>query len=388
MNPGNQYDLIIIGAGCAGLSLAYHLNQHPVGRNSKILLIDKEKKTRNDRTWCFWEKNNGPFENIIHRKWDKLWFHGESWSQLLNIRPYSYKMIRSADYYQFIWKSLELNPNIHFLQDSVLQVIDQEKSGSILAESGGYSAPWIFDSRPKTLEKKQGHFYFLQHFLGWFIEMESPVFKTDEPILMDFRLPQKELCRFMYILPETPHRALVEYTLFSPEVLPRDQYKNEIIAYLNIYYPGVQYQIQEEEFGIIPMYSEPVYFKKESRIIAIGTAGGASKASTGYTYTRIQQHSKWIIQQLFDSPKGRLSAYPQSPVFQWFDSVLLHVLHHKNDIGSIVFQELFSKNPPDRVLRFLDENSNLIENFQIMQSVPILKFIGPGLAELFKMVRS
>ena len=36
--------------------------------DKKILLIDKEPKTKNDRTWCFWEKGNGFFENIVAKK--------------------------------------------------------------------------------------------------------------------------------------------------------------------------------------------------------------------------------------------------------------------------------------------------------------------------------
>lgn len=359
-----------------------------MGRKSKILLVDKEKKTKNDRTWCFWETKPGPFESIIHRKWEDLWFHGKSWSQLLDIEPFSYKMIRSSDYYQFIWKALDLNPNIHFIQESVFQVIEKESNSIILTGSGEFSAPIVFDSRPPVLKKKPDHFYFLQHFLGWFIEMERPVFQVKEPILMDFRVPQKDLCRFMYVLPETPQRALVEYTLFSPEVLPIEEYKTEIRNYLNINYPGERYQIKEEEFGIIPMYSEPVDLKKGSRVIPIGTAGGASKASTGYTFTRIQNHSTWIVQQFFNRSKRSLGAYPENPVFQWFDRVLLHVLKNDNALGAQVFQDLFSKNPPNRVLRFLDEKSNLFENFQIMQSVPIRRFIGPGLAELMKIWRS
>ena len=31
--------------------------------DKKILLIDKEPKTKNDRTWCFWEKQDGFFED-------------------------------------------------------------------------------------------------------------------------------------------------------------------------------------------------------------------------------------------------------------------------------------------------------------------------------------
>jgi lycopene beta-cyclase len=50
-----KYDFIIAGGGLAGLSLAYYMNQ-TVLREKSILIIDQDTKTKNDRTWCFWEK--------------------------------------------------------------------------------------------------------------------------------------------------------------------------------------------------------------------------------------------------------------------------------------------------------------------------------------------
>lgn len=58
------FDFIIAGGGMAGLSLAFYLNQSTL-RDKKILLIDREIKNQNDHTWCFWEKEKNPFEEII-----------------------------------------------------------------------------------------------------------------------------------------------------------------------------------------------------------------------------------------------------------------------------------------------------------------------------------
>ncbi len=61
-----QYDYIITGAGCAGLSLAVRMIQSGKFANKKILLADADTKNKNDRTWCFWEKQEGLFEPIVY----------------------------------------------------------------------------------------------------------------------------------------------------------------------------------------------------------------------------------------------------------------------------------------------------------------------------------
>jgi lycopene beta-cyclase len=70
--------------------------------------------------------------------------------------------------------------------------------------------------------------------------------------------------------------------------------------------------------------------------------------------------------------------------FHWFDRVLLRVLAEKNILGRDIFQALFSKNPPERVFRFLDEDSQPWEELLIMNSVPTRHFLIPGLKELFR----
>jgi lycopene beta-cyclase len=51
------YDYIIVGAGAAGLMLANAMALDPFFSDKRILILDKDPKEANDRTWCFWEKN-------------------------------------------------------------------------------------------------------------------------------------------------------------------------------------------------------------------------------------------------------------------------------------------------------------------------------------------
>ena len=97
----NEYDYIIIGAGASGLLLADAMLNDSFFDNKKILLLDKDAKNTNDRTWCFWEEGNGQFEAIIHKRWSSIHFQGEDVLKRTDINPYSYKMIRSIDFYKY-----------------------------------------------------------------------------------------------------------------------------------------------------------------------------------------------------------------------------------------------------------------------------------------------
>jgi glycine/D-amino acid oxidase-like deaminating enzyme len=59
----DSFDYIIAGGGLAGLSLAFYLNESEHLRGKKVLIIDRDAKRRNDRTWCFWEREPGAFED-------------------------------------------------------------------------------------------------------------------------------------------------------------------------------------------------------------------------------------------------------------------------------------------------------------------------------------
>ena len=62
-----DYDYIIAGGGCAGLSLAYHITLS--GNKSKILILESSAKNENDRTWAFWKDYQLPFEQIIYKSY-------------------------------------------------------------------------------------------------------------------------------------------------------------------------------------------------------------------------------------------------------------------------------------------------------------------------------
>ena len=378
------YDYIIAGGGCAGLSLAMRLLKEPQLSTKKILVIDKDSKQLNDRTWCYWEKGEGFFEEIVYRKWDKAWFHGEGYSSLKELEPYAYKMIRGIDFYRHCHEFISAYPNVEICLGELRSI--QNISGGVEAIVGDetYQAQYAFSSILLTQPKLgKDQYDLLQHFKGWVIETTEPIFQLNEATLMDFRVTQEEGTTFVYVMPLSPTRALVEYTLFTEKLLHQEKYDEGLRKYIQDFLQTCDYTILEEEFGIIPM-TDLAFPEVEGNIIYIGTAGGQTKPSSGYTFR--------FIQKKMDSIIGRLLSglHPSVPIkaiekrFKWFDKVLLHMLARNKMTGKKIFSLLFSRNRISTIFAFLDNETSIWQEMKIMNTLPQLPFMRAGWFELFK----
>ena len=142
------YDYIIAGSGCAGLSLLYRLINEPILKNKKILVIDKEAKTTNDRTWCFWETGEGLFENIVAHQWKNLEFKTSSFAKTFHLNQYSYKMIKGLDFYKLILNTAKDFKNVTFKFENIEKIEADSNYAKIKTEKGNYLAEFIFNSTP------------------------------------------------------------------------------------------------------------------------------------------------------------------------------------------------------------------------------------------------
>ncbi|WP_234735595.1 lycopene cyclase family protein [Tellurirhabdus bombi] len=368
-----RYDFIIAGGGMAGLSLAYYLTQSTL-RDRSILILDKEFKNKNDRTWCFWERGEGTFEPIIFRKWPAVDFFGTVFSGSLNIGNYQYKMLRGIDFYEFVRNQLAKHPNIEFKQATINRVKDTPQGGFVIADDEPYMADFVFDSTFQLkLDIPEQH-NLLQHFKGWVINAQNPCFDVKKPIMMDFRVEQQGDCRFIYVLPFDEKTALVEYTVFNEAVLTDYEYEVPLRNYIDRFLETGGYQICETEFGVIPMSDEPTQENPSEHVVRIGTAGGFTKPSTGYTFQRTQRYLAEIVKNLAatGSPKRRTSWFNRR--FGLYDSILLNVLHKRRYPADDFFTLLYKRNHPAKVFEFLDEDTNFMEELKIMSSVPLGAF--------------
>ncbi len=367
-----DYDIIIAGAGAAGLNLAHALAQAGLdGR--RVLLADRAPKTTNDRTWCFWERGDNALEAIIYRRWSRLAVHSADMSLLLNPAPYMYKMLRGSDFYAHMNAWLETQPSIERVYGEVQGFDDYATGVSVRIDGRAYRARYAFSSLPA--QPQPHHHALLQHFLGWVIETETPMFDPATATLMDFRIEQAGETRFVYTLPLDSRRALVEFTVFSRELLARDVYARELRSYVEQRLEIQEFAITHDEFGIIPMTDAPFARRASAHVMNIGTSGGATKPSTGYTFLRTQRQARAIARALKTGRDPFAAAPGGARRFQLYDSVLLNVLDKHRQGGAQVFARLFQANPAATIFRFLDEESSMLDELRVMASVDTRAFL-------------
>jgi lycopene beta-cyclase len=375
-----SYDYIIAGGGMAGLSLAFYLNKSLL-KEKNILIIDREIKNQNDHTWCFWEDNNGAFESIVHRKWNGVWFHGtQKFSEYLNLENYTYKMIRAVDFYEFVFSQIKENSNFTFLEAEISAI----ENDVVQTNQGEFRASeFVFDSFTRKSYDNPKYQNLWQHFLGWTIEVDEAKFNPNEPTLFDFRVEQNNECRFAYILPITENKALIEFTVFSDNLLPQIEYEENLHKYITETVEIRSYKICETEYGVIPMSDEPHEEFPAEKIIRIGTAGGYVKASTGYSFQRTQRRLRGLVEDLGEGRRAKVKGR-RAKWKDYLDSVLLNVLLTKKHSADDVFTHLFRHNKTTQVLKFLDEDTSLVEDLRIMRSVPIVPFTKAAIEVLGK----
>ncbi len=382
MHSTPQYDYIITGSGCAGLSLALHIINSGKLSGKKILLVDSSLKNKNNRTWCFWEKQDGLFQSIVYKQWECLWFHANDFSKQLSIEPYKYKLIRGIDFYEYCLAQVKQQNNFTVIHGNVESIESNTERTTVTVDGQHFFCAYIFNSIPfQKPQLQKNEYWLLQHFKGWFIKADQPQFDPGVATLMDFRTSQSSGTSFFYTLPFSTTEALIEYTLFSKDLLDDEEYETAITNYIEYQLSINAYSITEKEFGIIPM-TNYAFSTGQNNIINIGTVGGRTKGSSGYTFQFIQKHSADLVKSLIENGNP-FHTKSISKKFRFYDSVLLNILHNNTLGGAAIFKDLFEKNSPQQVLKFLDNETSLADDLKIISSLPALPFAKAALQHIF-----
>ena len=368
-----RYDYIVTGGGAAGRSLVCQLLKSPL-KDKRILLIDRESKGENDRTWCFWEKETGFFEDIVFHSWDKLWVNTHQFGKLLSIAPYSYKMIRGIDFYEYTDTLIDQHPNVERLYGPVESITPKASEVQVTVNGQQFCSDWCFNSIFFGQINKQEVNYLDQHFRGWFIEANSDVFDVRQATLMDFRTPQQKETRFLYVLPYSARKALIEIAIFSNQHLEAEEYDHLLNIYIKQHFSSLNdFQITQVETGNIPMTDYP-FPQSEGRLIHIGAAGGDTRASSGYTFFNIQRRVAAIVNKLAQEGHPNVNPSWSEQRARLYDKLMLRVLGKGYYSGEMLFEKLFAKNKPDKILAFLNAESVFTEEFMLMNSLPKYPF--------------
>lgn len=233
-------DVVIVGAGAAGLSLAYHLCAPGGAVPLSVVLVDAPPGPLRapPRTWCFWEPPGGPSDSALAASWPQLRVRAaDGAATVARPSPFRYKMLRSDAFEALVGHRLSAAGAFRRIEATVTAVRDAPDGGGEVLAHGARGEPvvvrgrHVFDSRPPR-RLPPARTTLLQHFMGWFVRTERPVFDPTTADLMDFRTPQPARgLSFGYVLPLDPHTALVEYTEFSPAPLETGGYLNALHHY-------------------------------------------------------------------------------------------------------------------------------------------------------------
>ena len=377
-----HYHYIFTGSGLSAMMTVYEMILSGTFQDKTILLLDENPKKTNDRTWCFWDSNT-IFPNQVATKWNSAWFKNTAFERKLNLDPYQYKMVKGLDFYNLIFDLISKQKNIHFVNQKVL---DFEELGShciVKTASENYTCNKIFNSifNPNLVKSQAKYPLLQQHFVGWFIKSKEEVFDKETATFMDFSVEQKGNTRFMYVLPTSSTEALLEYTLFSKELLALSEYENEIQNYIQKL--GItEYEIVEKEQGNIPMTCYPIWKNNTKNILNIGSAGGWTKASTGYTFKNTTKKAKQLISFLEDNSDFR--KFQKRDKFWFYDLLLLDILDKKNHLGSTIFSSMFQKGNATVIFKFLDEETTFLEDLKVIWKCPKGLFVKALFSRIFQ----
>lgn len=366
MNEEFQY--IIIGAGCAGLQLAKALLDMPNTLVRSVLLLEANE-LHQEKSWCFWADKTHLYSHLVQKHWPLIGFNSTGVREIQNLHPTTYQYIDSGVFAKYHFNVFKSDKRIKVVYQTVLSVNSYNQKHYVTCKDKTYVSEYVFYSHPQIIGKTSAPVLW-QHFLGWKIKTKEDVFDTNKAILMDFDLEAETGVRFVYILPFSKNVGLVDCTIFSSDVADVTSYENTLRNYIKKNFTS-NYIISSEEKGQIPMSvskSTP-----RSNLIPIGTADGCIKASTGYSFIRNMQHTAAIIELIKANKKIEPRPFHKKYIF--FDSLLLRIIMEQPKIIKGIFTKLFTHNSMNDVLRFLDEKTTLWQDIRIFMYLPKLPFL-------------
>ncbi len=371
----HHFDHLIIGGGCAGLSLAYHLHQHPDLRQRRTLILEEAPEATPPKTWCFWDEQPAPYRCARRTAWEYLAFCDAHAEVRHPLRPLQYYHVDSRDFYDEIGAALATNPHVVRRVARAEQLTQTNHHVAVRAGADVFTADWVFNTSLALADTPLPDQPTLkQHFLGWVVRTERPCFETSTVRLMDFRTPAAPHVQFVYVLPFSAHEALVEFTIFSDTLATRAAYEAGLSHYLRDVVGTEHYEVVHTEQGVIPMSNHVFAERTGQRIVHLGTAGGATKPTTGYTFLNIQRDVRQRVAALATTGQP-FYPRPSGGRFRFYDHLLLYLIRHHSEQIPGIFARLFRDNDARRVLRFLDERTHLWEDARIFLTLPWSPFL-------------
>jgi len=360
-----KFDIGIIGAGLSGLTLGNSLLNKKI---KNFILFEKEKKTKNDKTYSFW---SGPglfdikktFSVKPKKEWSQIEIKVKGASYKIDLGDYKYACYSSESVLSELYKKLT-KKGVKVERGCVIKQLKKNQNDwEIELKSKKILLKNIIDSRPNT--KFDDKYPSLkQVFVGSEIISTKKVFDENVVTLMDFYDSNKDVI-FTYILPFSKTKALIETTFFSYDINFRQVEK---LHKLTLKKFDIK-EITRTEKAALPM-SPYTNVKLENQYFRIGNFAGASRPASGYAFTRI---ALWANQ--IETKKEfcvEMINHKQNYLTNWLDKIFLSVLRSDPQKAPEIFKIFFTKVPIASSVRFLSDQSRLVDYLVIILKLPKL----------------
>lgn len=366
---------IILGAGCAGLSLACALLE--AGIEDELVLIDRRRAFPDDRTWCFWDVGDAnPFASAAEHAWARWRLVGPAADVFHHAPAHRYHHLSvGAMRAAALARLAAAGDQVRVRTGEPVQGVEQVAGGvAVRTARGVIRGGVVYDgmaagSPRRALAARRGP-ALVQSFVGLEVTTSEPLFDPGVPTVMDTRAPQDpDLLHFLYVLPFGPDRALLEHTTLGPHGIAPAERREAIDEWLAQRGARIT-AIHREERGRLPMARSAI---PDGPAIPIGTVAGAIRPSSGYAFSRIQAHSRALASA---AARGDSEPVPVAPPWlDLLDEIFLRVLERQPHAFADWFPQLGGALGGPGFARFMTDAARPDDVLRAIAALPKLPFL-------------
>ena len=373
-----EWDIVIVGGGLAGLSLAVELAQ-PHFSHLRVLVLEKRDQYRRDRTWSYWSTKPHRYTHLERRRWHawRVSFNREhAVQQTSSPAGLAYCTIDADAFYAFAQAQIATAPHVHLQMGASVSDIQDGLEQTVLLNDGvRHSSAWVMDARPLVAPLS---YSLCQHFMGWEIETPADCFDDSMVELMDFQ-PASRGLHFLYVLPYGRRQALIETTWMSP-FTHQPNYEAELQNYLQSRYGLTTYKRVYQEQGCLDLQAVPRTYPVTDgthKRVSLGRAAGTLRSSTGFAFLETITDARRIAQCFADKPLAavRVPPYRADWLDRWMDKVFCDGLMADWSRAPEFFLAMFKGVAAKTLVAFLTGRPTLMQRLQVSLQLPKLHFL-------------
>ena len=376
---GIDVDVLILGGGCAGLSLAWRLAELGTAC-PRVLILEKRTSYVNDRTWCFWDVHDARFAGLLAHEWRWLELSASAKTVQFDCGQTAYQMLAAYSFYDRALQVIRACSSITLaLGHAVTAAPVRSAEGWGLASTlGSIRAQMVVDTRPRA-SPAAGDATLWQSFYGHEVCCKTDVFTPEVAQLMDFTAGAQGQIPFTYVLPLTKRRALIETTVFGPEPLGPVALAAQLDAAVIHHTAGHAFEITRSESGMLPMGLTRQIASEAAGYVAVGVMAGGARASSGFAFQRIQHWADHCCAAI--AAGAAPTAHRADPLLvRAMDRLFLQVLRDAPQAAPELFLSLFERADSASVIRFLSGKSSVTDCLRVIMALPAKIFVRQLLA--------